>query len=92
MLRTLTLAHCGAWMLHNKLPMAFELRHLESGTLVYSYISEGAALAFLRDVIRIGGRDRAAGFTLVECDEGGDKRTVASGAALVRRALEDRAE
>jgi hypothetical protein len=72
--------------------MVFELRHLDSGTLVHRYISEGAALAFLRDVIRIGGRDRAAAFTLVECDEEGDKRTVASGAALVQRALEDRAE
>src|SRR4051794_22828409 len=80
-----------ARMLHTKC-MVFELRHLNSGTLVHSYMTEGAALAFVRDVIRIAGRDRAAGFTLEERDERGDVRALASGEKLVRRALEDRAE
>ncbi len=72
--------------------VVFELRRLDSGTLVHSYVTEAAALAFVRDVIRVAGRDQAAGFALEERGERGAARTLASGAALVQRALEDRAE
>jgi hypothetical protein len=72
--------------------VAFELRHVESGTLIRTYPTESAALAFVRDVVRVSGREEAAVFTLEERDQHGDTRTLASKAALVQRALEDRAE
>ena len=72
--------------------MVFELRDQDSGKLIHRYATEGAALALVRDVVRIGGRDQAATFTLAECDENGGEVVLASGPALVRRALEDRAE
>jgi hypothetical protein len=70
--------------------VGFDLRHLDTGNLVHHYSTEGAALAFVRDVVRIGGREQASGFLLEERDEHGQMRTVAAGAALVQRALEDR--
>jgi hypothetical protein len=70
----------------------FELRRLETGGLVRRYDTEAAALAFVRDVVRIGGRERAASFILNETEQAGLIRTIAEGSALVRRALEDRAE
>ena len=70
----------------------FELRHLDTGKLVHRYPTEGAALAFVRDVIRVSGRDQAARFSLEEADETYAVHTVSSGASLVQRALEDRAE
>jgi hypothetical protein len=36
----------------------FELRRRDTGSLVHAYATEGAALAFVRDVIFIGGRDQ----------------------------------
>jgi hypothetical protein len=72
--------------------VVFELRNQDSGKLIYRYATEGAALALVRDVVRIGGRDRAAAFTLTECDANGAEVVLASGPALVQRALEDRAE
>jgi hypothetical protein len=72
--------------------VVFELRDQDSGRLIHRYATEGAALALVRDVVRIGGRDQAATFTLAECEEDGDEVVLASGPALVRRALEDRAE
>jgi hypothetical protein len=72
--------------------VAFELRRLDTGGLVHRYAPEGAALAFMRDVVRIAGREQAACFALDQRDERGQVRTLAEGAALVRRALEDRAE
>jgi hypothetical protein len=71
--------------------VVFELRLQESGKLVHCYPAESAALAFMRDVVRIGGRDQAARFSLEECDERGERRIIAAGAVLVQRALEDRA-
>jgi hypothetical protein len=51
----------------------FELRRLDTGGLVHRYETEGAALAFVRDVVRVGGHERAACFALVEQDsEGGE--------------------
>jgi ATP-dependent 26S proteasome regulatory subunit len=79
-------------MVQNPSTVVFELRRLASGTLIHSYITEGAALAFIRDVIRVAGRDQAAGFALEKLDERGAARALASGPALVQRALEDRAE
>ena len=72
--------------------MVFALRHLDSGKLIHQYRTEGAALAFVRDVIRVGGRERAARFSLEERDMNGETHTLATGASLVQRALEDRAE
>ena len=72
--------------------MAFELRYLDSGKVVHHYRTQGAALAFVRDVVRIGGREEAGRFSLEERQESGDMRTIASGAALVQLALEDRAD
>jgi hypothetical protein len=70
----------------------FQLRHLDTGAIVRTYEKEGAALAFLRDVVRLGSRGAASHFALTHEDEHGIVRTVAQGEALVRRALEDRAE
>jgi hypothetical protein len=72
--------------------VAFELRDLDTGKLVYNYRTESAALAFVRDVVRIGGREAAEVFLLEEWDASGQTCVVASGAALVRLALEDRSE
>jgi hypothetical protein len=72
--------------------VVFELRDLESGKVIRRYATEGAALALVRDVVRFGGRDQAAAFMLAEYDVNGDEVVLASGAALVQRALEDRAE
>jgi uncharacterized membrane protein len=71
--------------------MVFELRRLETGGLVHQYATEAAALAFLRDIIRVAGREQAARFALQQRDAEAQVRTLAEGAALVRRALEDRA-
>ena len=71
--------------------MVFDLLRLETGNLVRRYATEGAALAFVRDVVRIGGRAQAACFVLEEQDPAGNTHAVAGGADLVRRALQDRA-
>ena len=71
--------------------MIFALRRVETGGLVSRYETEGAALAFIRDVVRIGGHERAASFALEEQDAEGNTHTIAKGADLVRRAVQDRA-
>ena len=71
--------------------MTFDLRRLETGGLVYRYETEGAALAFVRDVVRIRGHEQAACFALEEQDTEGNARAIAKGADLVRRAVQDRA-
>ena len=71
--------------------MAFELRRLDTGGLVHRYDSEGAALAFIRDVIRVTGREQAATFALYEQHSEGREQPIAEGADLVWRALQDRA-
>jgi len=70
----------------------YHLRHLDTGAVVRAYEKEGAALAFLRDVIRLGSRDAASRFVLTVEDEHGVARTIAEGAALMERALQDQAE
>ena len=70
----------------------FELWHESSGRLVRGYPTEGAALAFLRDVVRVGGRQQAAEFRLEQREENGETHTLASGEGLVQRSLEDRAD
>ena len=72
--------------------MAFELRRRDTGGLVHRYATEGAALAFMRDVLRIVGREQAARFALDERDAQGQARPIAEGMVLVQRAVEDRAE
>jgi hypothetical protein len=63
--------------------VVFELRR-DTGGLVHAYATAGAALAFVRVVIRIGGREQA-GFVLDERDERAQIRRLAEGVALVRR-------
>ncbi len=72
--------------------VVFDLRRLDTGSLVHQYATEGAALAFIRDVVRIRGREQAACFVLDERDVQGNTHAVAEGADLVRRALQDRAK
>ena len=71
--------------------VVFHLRRLDTGGLVHRYDTEGAALAFIRDVVRIGGREQAACFILDEQDTDGNTHRIADGVDLVRRALQDRA-
>jgi hypothetical protein len=75
---------------HESERVLFELRRLDTGDLVHRYPTEAAALAFVRDVIRIGGHDQAAIFALDACNPDGQVRRVAEGVALVQRALEYR--
>ena len=49
--------------------VAFELRHLLSGAVIRVYPSEGPALAFVRDVVRLRGHHDAARFALTYTDE-----------------------
>jgi len=42
--------------------------------------------------VRVSGRDEAARFSLEEGEVSGQTHTVATGASLVQRALEDRAQ
>ena len=72
--------------------MTYALRHLGTAALVRNYEKEGAVLAFLRDVVRLGSRDEASHFVLSHEDEHGTTRVVAEGEALVRRALADQSE
>jgi hypothetical protein len=72
--------------------MTYALRHLDTAALVRNYEKEGAALAFLGDVVRLGSRDAASRFVLSHEDEYGNTRVVAEGEALVRRALADQSE
>jgi hypothetical protein len=71
--------------------MTFQLQHLATGELIWVYDRESAALAFIRDVVRFGSHQQATQFALSVVDERGDRYIVAEGAALVTRALEDRA-
>ena len=74
--------------LHSRM-VAFELWHLETAALVHCYTSEGAALAFVRDVVVFGGRQAGREFQLFRVDAHG-LSVVAEGDVLMRRALEDR--
>jgi hypothetical protein len=71
--------------------VVFELRRLDTGGLVHRYETEGAALAFVRDVVRVAGHKQAECFALNEQDSQGREHTLAEGADLVSRALQDRA-
>jgi hypothetical protein len=72
--------------------VVFDLPRLDTGSLVHQYATEGAALAFIRDVVRIRGCEQAACFVLDKRDTLGNTHAVAEGADLVWRALQDRAE
>jgi hypothetical protein len=69
---------------------SFELRHLASGATIHVYVSEAAALAFVRDVIRVRGHHDAARFGLSYLDECNVVQSTIEAGALVARALEDR--
>jgi hypothetical protein len=68
---------------------AFELWHMGTAALVHTYDSEGAALAFVRDVVVFAGREAGKQFQLFRVDVGG-LAIVAEADGLMRRALEDR--
>jgi hypothetical protein len=70
----------------------YRLHRLDTGALVRIYDRESDALAFVRDVVRLGSRHAASGFALAHEDEQGSVRTIAEGEALVRHALQDQAE
>jgi hypothetical protein len=72
--------------------VVFELRRLETGRLVHRYETESAALAFVRDVVRVAGHEQAACFALVEQESEALERQIAEGSDLVWRALRDRAD
>ncbi len=69
----------------------YRLQYRDTGALVHAYPTEGEALAFLRDVVRFGGRERAGQFALVEETAAGEPTVLAEGEDLVLRALQDRA-
>ncbi len=69
--------------------MVFRLQYRDTSALVHAYETEGAALAFLRDVVRVGGWERAGQFTLVRVDANGETTVLARGEDLVTRALQD---
>ena len=71
--------------------LVFQLRRLDTGGLVHRYDTEGTALAFVRDVVRVAGHEQAACFALYEEDSEGRERPISEGADLVWRALQDRA-
>jgi hypothetical protein len=73
-----------------QLTAPFELRHLVSGATIHAYVAEAAALGFVRDVIRVRGRNDAACFALICIDKDNVVHSMAEGEALVARALEDR--
>jgi hypothetical protein len=50
--------------MHGHLSVVFLLRRRDTGGLVHRYATEGAALSFVRDVLRVAGREQAAGFVL----------------------------
>jgi hypothetical protein len=66
-----------------------ELR-LTTGGLVHTYASEGAAPAFVRNVVVFAGREAGAQFQLVRVDAGARTTVVTEGEALVRGVVEDR--
>ena len=67
----------------------FELRRLGTATVIHTYDSEAAALAFVRDVVVFAGREAGKQFQLLRVDISG-LAVVAEADALMDRALEDR--
>ena len=70
--------------------MVFQLRHLETAALIHTYETEGAALAFVRDVVVFACRNAGRQFRLIRVDDSGETTVVAEGDALMQSALEDR--
>jgi hypothetical protein len=58
--------------------------------LIRAYTRESAALAFVRDIVRLADRERASQFELLVADPDSGLMCLAAGPGLVRRALEDR--
>jgi hypothetical protein len=68
----------------------YQLLFAHSRQLVHTFASEGAALALLRDIVRVRGHRDAAQFELCEVRNGVPQAPIATGDDLVRRAVEDR--
>jgi hypothetical protein len=69
--------------------MTFELWNTRTRNLVASFADETAALSFVRDALRDHGVDYVARLALAREGEDGRSETVASGQALVERALNE---
>jgi len=70
--------------------VCFQLAHKLTGRLIHTYAREGAALAFVRDIVRLRSRQDAAQFRLRVVPRDAPPATVAEGDQLVQMALEDR--
>ena len=66
--------------------MAYEIWDVESANLVGSYATEGAALAAVRDAVRLTDESAALGWALAREDRRGTTTTIASGRNLLDRA------
>ena len=65
----------------------YELWHVPSGNIVDTYVSEDDALDYVRRVLRAYGRDRAEELLLGAENARGVSRQIATGSALVERAV-----
>jgi len=70
---------------------SYELWDLTSGNIIGGYGTEAAALEAVRDILQRLGPEMAERLML-GCEERGQSRSIATGAALVRRALPDQAQ
>jgi len=70
--------------------VCFQLADTMTERLIHTYTRESAALAFVRDIVRLRSRQDAAHFRLRAVPRGALPETVAEGEQLVQRALEDR--
>ena len=68
----------------------YELAYFRTARVIRTYTCEGAALAFVRDVVLFGSRADAAQFRLQKILAGPRVATIAEGERLVTRALQDR--
>lgn len=69
---------------------SYELAYFRTARVIRRYSCEGAALAFVRDVVLFGSRADAAQFRLQKILAGPRVATIAEGEQLVTRALQDR--
>lgn len=65
----------------------FELWDMETGNLVSDYLTEGAALAFVREIINASGANAVMTWELARGADDIDTEPIARGSDLVSRAL-----
>ena len=69
--------------------IVFQIAYERSGKIIWTYPREGAALGFVRDVVRLASHAEAAQFELRLVHRDARTYTIARGEQLVRRAVED---